>query len=193
MKPSGTVIGFAVLFTAAVLVLGYVLLGLWPMLLFALGFLGGLILWLSIPSRAPLGAIRSIYYLTLGLFILHKSEERWFDFFPALSQLTGKPVPDSGSLPVLLLYAFAGAWLLIPFLVGRGAQFGYYLAWTFFTSMGVIELAHFVFPLFTGQPYGYFPGMVTVVPLAPAAWFGLWRLARHREPSAEAAEAREHS
>ncbi len=56
----------------------------------------------------------------------------------------------------------------------------YYLAWTFFTSMGVIELAHFIFPFFTPEPYGYFPGMVTVVPLAPVAWFGMWRLLSQR-------------
>lgn len=37
--------------------------------------------------------------------------------------------------------------------------------------MGVIELAHFVFPLFGGRPYGYFPGIMSVVPLARAAWW----------------------
>ncbi len=98
------------------------------------------------------------------------------DFFPALSKITGVPMPDTSSPMVFALYALSGAWLLIPYLMKRGREFGWFLAWTFFTSMGVIELAHFAFPLFTGSPYGYFPGMATVVPLVPAAWWGLIRL-----------------
>ncbi|WP_206110744.1 hypothetical protein [Pannonibacter phragmitetus] len=60
--------------------------------------------------------------------------------------------------------------------MARGYAFGHYLAWTFFVSMGVIELAHFVFPLFGGRSYGYFPGMATVVLLAPVAWWGIYRM-----------------
>jgi hypothetical protein len=88
-----------------------------------------------------------------------------------------------GATPPLavLLYAFAATWLLIPWLVGRRHAFGYFLVWTFFASMGITELAHFVFPLFTGAPYGYFPGMASVVPLAPLAWWGIWRLAIARD------------
>ena len=71
-----------------------------------------------------------------------------------------------------------GAWLLIPPLVSRGYAFGYYLAWTFFAAMGITELAHFIFPIVAGGPYGYFPGMATVLLLAPAAWWGMRNLAR---------------
>jgi len=161
----------------AVLLLGYVLLGLLPMLLFSFGFLGGLLLWLIFPSVAPFGSIRIPFYTTLALFVLHKLEERFLGFFPALSQITNVPTPESGSFLALLLYAFAGAWLLVPALVSRSHQFGYYLAWTFFTAMGVTELAHFIFPLLTSKPYGYFPGMASVVFLAPVAWWGMWQLA----------------
>jgi hypothetical protein len=184
MKQSGMQIALAFVFTMAVLVLGYVLLGLLPMILFALGFLGGFILWLLIPTNVSFASIKVAYFATLGLFILHKAEERYFDFFPALSRITGTPVPDPGSILAILLYAFAGAWLFIPWLVARQSQFGYYLAWTFFTSMGVIELAHFVFPIFTPEPYGYFPGMATVIPLAPVAWLGMWRLTRKTKQNA---------
>ncbi|MER8476717.1 hypothetical protein [Mesorhizobium sp. M1163] len=90
--------------------------------------------------------------------MLHKIEERELDFFPALSQLAGVPVPEAGSSLAVLLYVLAAGWLLVPLLMPRRYSFGYYLAWTFFTSMGVIELAHFVFPLFMDGPYGYFPG-----------------------------------
>ena len=49
---------------------------------------------------------------------------------------------------------------------------------------GVIELAHFIFPFFAPEPYGYFPGMVTLVPLAPVAWLGMWRLLSQRSDAA---------
>lgn len=173
----------ALLFTAAALALGYTLLGLLPMLLFAFGFLGGLLLWILVPGATPFSAMRGPYFLTLSLFVLHKLEERYLDFFPALSRITGVPVPDTSSVFVVLLYALAAAWLLIPFLVSRTNQFGYYLAWTFFTSMGVVELAHFIFPLLQDGPYGYFPGMATALFLAPAAWWGLYRLAHATPPA----------
>lgn len=154
------------------------MLGTLPMLLFTSGFLGGFILWLIVPTNASFDTIRVPYFLTLGLFVLHKIEERKMDFFPRLSEITGVPLPETDSPLVYLLYTLAGAWLLIPYLIKHHNSFGYYLAWTFFTSMGVIELAHFLFPFFIKGPYSYFPGMVSVIPLAPAAWWGLWRLSR---------------
>lgn len=178
MKPNRIVIGSALIFTIAVLVLGYTLLGLLPMFLFAFGFLGGFILWLVIPTNVPFSSIKAPYWLTLLFFIAHKLEERYMDFFPELSKITGVPVPDTKSFGVILLYAAAGTWLLIPVLVHKRYQFGYYLAWTFFTAMGVTELAHFVLPFFTDKPYGYFPGMASVVVLAPLAWWGMYRLAQ---------------
>ncbi len=177
MRKRNQVIAAAMLYTVAVVVIGYVLLGAVGAGLFTLGFLGGLFIWLAMPDRATFADIRIPYFLTLGFFVLHKIEERELDFFPALSQLTGVPVPESGSLLAVLLYVLAAAWLLIPLLMPRHCSFGHYLAWTFFFSMGVIELAHFVFPLFVDGPYGYFPGMASVVPLAPAAWWGLYRMA----------------
>lgn len=177
LKKELTII-FALLFTIAVLILGYVMLGLLPMFLFAFGFLGGFILWLIVPGNATFAAIKAPYFLTFGFFVLHKLEERFMDFFPRLSEITGVPVPETDSWLVVLLYLFAASWLLIPFLVKRNYSFGYYLAWTFFTAMGVTELAHFVFPFIEGGAYGYFPGMASVILLAPAAWWGMFRLSR---------------
>lgn len=175
-NPSPLVKLSAGIFTCAVLDLSYVLLGFLPMLLFAFGFLGGFIVWLVVPTGAPFAPIRIPYFATLLLFVAHKLEERYLGFFPALSKITGVPVPESGTLLTVLLYACAGAWLLIPVLMKREQPIGSYLAWTFFTAMGVTELAHFIFPFFTPEPYGYFPGMASVVLLAPVAWLGMWRL-----------------
>ena len=178
MHKSTSTIIFALFFTLTVLVLGYVMLGLLPMFLFAFGFLGGFILWLIIPTNVSFNTIKIPFFLTLVFFLLHKYEERKMNFFPRLSEITGVPVPETSSFLVYLLYAFALSWLLIPYLIKRKYNFGYYLAWTFFTAMGVTELAHFFLPLLTTKPYGYFPGMATVVILAPTAWWGLYRLSK---------------
>lgn len=65
----------------------------------------------------------------------------------------------------------------MPFLVIHRVAFGYYLAWTAFAAMGITELAHFlIFPFLRGEPYSYFPGMASVILLAPVAWWGMLRL-----------------
>lgn len=181
-KPA-PVIYIAFIYTVVVVVLGYVMLGLVPMMLFACGFVGGFVLWLLGPSTTSFSWLRAPYFAALGLFVVHKLEERHFDFFPALAEITGVPNPSENSPLVFALYGMAGCWLLIPWLINRRSEFGYFLAWTFFTSLGIIELAHFGFPLMRDSPYGYFPGMVSVVPLAPVAWWGMWRLARRAPPA----------
>lgn len=169
---------FALSFAAAIL--AFVMLGLIPMLIFTVGFFGGLFFWIIIPSSTTYDELKYPYMLTFVGFVFHKFEERKMDFFPELSKLTGVPVPDTSSPLVYLLYSVAAFWILIPFLIRREYEFGYYLAWTFFASMGIVELAHFIFPLLTEGPYRYFPGMMSVVFLAPMAWWGLWCLAKSR-------------
>ncbi len=180
MKKKPSIIIFALLFTLSVIILGYKMLGILPMFLFAFGFLGGFILWLTVPTNVTFSTIKIPFFLTLAFFVVHKFEERYMDFFISLSEITGVPVPETDSFLVYLLYAFAGAWLLIPYLVKHNYSFGYYLAWTFFTSMGVTELAHFFLPFFTPKSYGYFPGMASVVILAPMAWWGMYRLFKNK-------------
>lgn len=180
MKKQASTIVCAFVFTVSVILLGYIMLGLLPAFLFTFGFLGGFILWLLIPVQPSFQSIKLPFFITLAFFVLHKFEERYMNFFPRLSEITGVPVPDTDSPLVYLLYALACAWLFIPFLVKRGYDFGTYLTWTFFTAMGVTELAHFVFPFFKDGPYGYFPGMASVVLLAPAAWWGTYRLMQNK-------------
>jgi hypothetical protein len=166
-------------FTLAVLSLGYLAFGFWTAIIFTSGFAGGFALWLVNSERPPYLALRRPYFLTFALFVLHRVEEKLFGFFRALSSLTGVETPPILSWHVILLvFASVGAWLLISPLVSRGYAFGYHLAWTFFAAMGITELAHFIFPIVAGGPYGYFPGMATVLLLAPAAWWGMLNLAR---------------
>lgn len=172
---------FALLFSFVVPLFGFFYLGALVALLFLIGYLGGFILWLLTRGRAPYKQVRVPFWGTLLAFILlHKVEENRTGFFQVLSdKITGIPVPEvTPALVVALLIIPIGAWLLVPFLIKRGHELGYYLAWTFFVSMGVTELAHFAFPILAGEAYGYFSGMASVFVLAPLAWWGMWRLAR---------------
>lgn len=101
-------------------------------------------------------------------------EENIFKFQEKLSEITGTPVPSLASPSLILLVLMSvGGWLLVPYFMKRNYEFGSYLAWSFFSSMGFTELAHFVFPFFEDKPYGYFPGMMSVLILAPLAWWGM--------------------
>lgn len=176
LQESMMAVFFAAGLTFAVVTLGYHMLGWLPAALFALGYVGGLLVWLWRSTRVSFRTIRVPYLVTLAPFVVHKYEERTTDFFPALSGITGIPAPETTDPLVYVLYALASAWLLAPWLIWRGSEFGYFLAWSFFLSMGVTELAHFLLPLLKKESYGYFPGMWSVIPLAPAAWWGVSRL-----------------
>lgn len=175
-KQLSTVIASFV-FSLGIPAIGYLSFGTVPASIFLIGYVGGFIFWLLVPDRATFASVKIPYLITLLLFIVHRIEEYVSDFQVTLSGITGVPVPDVASLPIiLLLIGSVLAWILGPLLMRRGYAFGYYLMWTFFVSMGISELAHFIFPLFRESAYGYFPGMASVFLLAPAAWFGMWRL-----------------
>ncbi|MES2005544.1 HXXEE domain-containing protein [Sediminibacterium roseum] len=176
-----TVIG-AFLFTAVILLLGYIAFGFWTALIFTSGFLGGYLLWIFVTGKPSFASLRVPFWVSFSLFIVHRVEEKIYGFFARLSDITGVQTPAISSWPVILLVLVSvGAWITIPVLVKKGYAFGYYLAWTFFAAMGITELAHFIFPFFTGQPYGYFPGMASVLLLAPVAWWGMYRLSRKNQ------------
>ncbi|WP_237023346.1 hypothetical protein [Mycolicibacterium tokaiense] len=164
----------AVGLTAAALVLGLWAFGPLAAVVFTAGFLGGLALWLALGGRGRWADIRIPYWIALGLFVAHRIEEKQWGFFAFLSGVTGVPTPGITSIPVISLVVISvGAWLLVPALMRREHPLGYYLAWTFFASLGVTELAHFVvFPWLIPTGPGYVPGMVAVLVLAPVAWWG---------------------
>ncbi|MBK1439872.1 hypothetical protein JHJ32_07750 [Parapedobacter sp. ISTM3] len=169
----------ALLFSLLIPAFGYHFLGLLYAVVFLVGYLGGFILWVLFPSNASWASLKVPYWLTLIAFLLlHKVEENRMAFFEVVSEkITGGTVPGlSAGLIVGLAVLPIGAWLAVPSLIKRGQELGYYSAWTLFVSMGVAELAHFVFPFLTQEPYGYFPGMFSVVVLAPLAWWGIARL-----------------
>lgn len=172
----------AFIFSALILVLGYISFGFWTMMIFTSGFIGGYLLWLLIPTQISYSNIKVPFWITFILFAVHRVEEKISGFFSTLSEITKVPTPEIASWNVVLLVILsAGGWLLIPWLVKRKHEFGYYLLWTFFAAMGITELAHIlVFPFLVERPYGYFPGMISVFFLAPTAWWGTYRLILNR-------------
>ena len=171
----------AVLFSLLIPAFGYYYLGALYAILFLIGYMGGLIFWLLVPSKTPWTLLKLPFWLTMLAFLfLHKVEENRMEFFEVVSEkITGGTVPEfSVGLVIGLLILPIGAWLIIPFLLKRKHELGYYFIWTLFASMGITELAHFFLPFLTNEPYGYFPGMASVIILAPIAWWGMWRLFR---------------
>ncbi len=180
-KRSITSILIGFLITAVILVVGYIAFGFWTALIFTSGFFGGFVLWLFFPSGIAFQEIKKPYWIAFSLFLLHRVEEKVCGFFDKLSDITHVPTPEITSVSVISLVVLSvGAWFAVPILIKRGINLGYYLAWTFFTALGVTELAHFIFPFFMDEPYGYFPGMASVIILAPVAWWGMYKLAKKR-------------
>lgn len=180
-KKSFALIAAALGFALLIPLLGYVYLGTLYASIFLVGYLGGFLLWLSTPSGVGWRRISAPYWLTLVAFLaLHKFEENRTGFFDQVSaRITGAPVPEvSVGLILAILVLPVGAWIAIPVLIKRHFEFGRFLAWTFFASMGITELAHFAMPVLANEPYGYFPGMLSVFILAPLAWWGMARLFR---------------
>lgn len=165
------------LFTVAVLGVGYRAFGFWTTMIFASGFLGGFLIWLVGPRTSAFSDIKIAYFLSLALFLLHRIEERLSGFFDRLQGITGVPTPEILSFEVITLVVLSvGAWLIVPWIFKLAPDVGRYLAWTLFASMGLTELAHFIFPIIVREPFAYFPGMASVFILAPIAWWGMWRL-----------------
>ncbi len=177
------VIVAAFLYTVVTLLLGYLSFGFLVSLIFSSGFLGGFILWYFIRSATPYERLKVPYFICLALFVLHRVEEKYMGFFAFLSRVTNVQTPEVLSWKVIGLVAISvGSWLAIPYLLRRGYDFGYYFAWTFFTAMGVTELAHWlVFPFLLENPIQYVPGMISVIPLAFVAWLAMRRLIVDRQ------------
>ena len=166
-------------FSTAMVALGAISLA--PLVggVFAVGFFGGLVLWLARPSEATFQTVRAPYLAGLAAYVVHRIDEEVSGFVPDIEALTGSSAVPVLSLPSLVLVVMSLAWMASPLLLLRGKHpLGQYGAWTLFTSFGVLEGAHFVFPLLAGGAYGYFPGMVTAPLIMATGWWGMWRMWR---------------
>ncbi len=163
-------------FSAAMVAFAYLWAGWVTAIVFSAGFVTGWVLWLARRSPANFAAIKLPYLVSLAAYVVHRIDEELSGFVPAIEQLTGAEPVDVTSPLSIVLVVFSVAWMLSPVLIRRGHPLGYYGAWTLFAGFGILEVAHFVFPLLTDDPYGYFPGMWTAPLIIAAGWWGLIRM-----------------
>lgn len=179
---SRSCISVAAILTALVLLSSFWSLGFWTMVIVSAGFVGGFFLWLGFKSKANYDDLKWPFIFTFIAFVIHRVEEKVSGFFERLSEITDVSTPEILSVPVILTVGTSvGSWLSIPYLLKRDSEFGRYLIWTFFTSMGLTELAHiFVFPFVVREPFSYFPGMASVFLLSPLGWWGIYRMLKFK-------------
>lgn len=154
-------------------------------MVFSAGFVTGWLMWLVRPATPTFSSIKAPYFVALGAYVIHRIDEEVSGFVPAIEELTGaEPVALTSPLS-LGIAGLSVMWMLSPVLLRWRYPLGAYGAWTLFAGFGVLELAHFVFPLLTPGGYGYFPGMVTAPLIIAAGWWGLLRLWRLTEPQVQ--------
>ncbi len=165
-------------FSLTMIAFAYLWAGWLLAVVFSTGFLVGWILWLARPQHASFSTIKVPYLVALGAYVIHRTDEEISGFVTAIEDLTGaEPTAVVSPLSIGLVVASL-AWMLSPLLMRRGHPLGHYGAWTLFTGFGLLEVWHFLFPLFTPEPYGYFPGMWTAPLIIAAGCWGLWRMWR---------------
>ena len=103
MRKLDYVVILAALPAIAIVIVGYVLLGLVGAGLFTLGYLAGFAIWLAIPDRVTFADIWLPYAATLVLFVLHKVEERELNFFRLCRSLPASP--SRRQVPRLLYFS----------------------------------------------------------------------------------------
>jgi hypothetical protein len=176
-------IAVAATFSATMVALGALALGPLVGIVFATGFFGGFLLWVVGPPYASFATMKVPYIVALIAYVIHRVDEELSGFVAAMEALTGHEAVAVVSPVSISLVALSLAWMLSPLLLRRRHALGHFGTWSLFTGFGVIELWHFVFPLLTPEPYGYFPGMITAPLIAAVGWWGMWRL-WHAGPSA---------
>lgn len=145
----------------------------------------GLVAWLLTTYRRPAGpCILPVYYLTVAGLHVHILEEYVAGFPRRMSETFG--LSNFTEVPFLVSVAFVGMTIWIAAGVGLIYRnpLANYVAWFVFMGPGFMEWTHYVFPLFEGGGYHYFPGMWTAwLPMLPGA-VGMYRLWKEAHPPA---------
>jgi hypothetical protein len=179
-------------FVSATVLVGYVLAGLVPAIVFSVAFGGGLLLYVATAWRRQFDTRRVVvpYLLTVMLFLVHTYEEYLTDFEGLLGTIAGRTVAESDFL-LLVAWLAPFTWVGGAVLLIRQSAIGYYFLCAFFVAMTIAELTHFVFPFVIDGTFHYESGMYTAaLPLIPA-YYGLYVMMREirRGPDTRAPQA----
>lgn len=138
----------ACLFTVIAPVMGYLSIGLAPVIIVGGSALAGLVCWYYTYLRNPVEPrmILPLFLLTVAGLQIHIVEEYLMGFAPAMSRLFGIPWSERSFLmvfaltgPVVYTLTSLGLYYKIPF--------AGFVAWFIFIGPGVAEFTHFIFPL----------------------------------------------
>lgn len=156
--------------------LAYLSIGVLYAAISSIGYFLGFLFWQHFSSCVAWRAIKAPYIFTLLTLLIN-----WSSLFESSSGRAENAliasVNDERTLWFLAIQLLV--WLVFPFLLLRDNSLGSYFAWAFFTTMGVTEFTTFVVPVLLNVSLSYFPGMVSVLVIAPLAWWGIWRMIRN--------------
>ena len=138
----------ALIFTATAPVVGYLSIGLAPVIIVGGSAIMALIFWSRTYLRKPVNPeiILPLFILTVAGLQINIVEEYLMDFAPSMSRLFGIPWSEKSFLivfalvgPVIYTLTSLGLYYKIP-IAG-------FVAWFIFIGPGVAEFTHFIFPL----------------------------------------------
>ncbi len=152
----------ASIFTIVAPVMGYLSIGLAPVIIVGGSALIGLFCWYFTYLRKPVdpGIILPLFILTVAGLQIHLVEEYLMGFAPAMSRLFGIPWSEKSFLmvfaligPVIYTLTSLGLYYKVP-IAG-------FIAWFIFIGPGVAEFTHFIFPLISPDLLPHDPHPVT--------------------------------
>lgn len=138
----------ACIFTATAPVMGYLSIGLAPVIIVGGSAIMALFFWYRTYLRKPVdpGIILPLFILTVAGLQIHIVEEYLMGFAPSMSRLFGIHWSEKSFLiifalvgPVIYTLTSLGLYYKIP-IAG-------FVAWFIFIGPGVAEFTHFIFPL----------------------------------------------
>lgn len=149
-SPSVPEIVAAVAFALTAMILGYVRIGLPPVVIVGGSSLAGIVMWLRTYRAEPIepAIILPPFLLTVAGLEIHMIEEYVTGFGPAMSRLFAISWSE---FSFLLIFTFVGPVLYALTALGLfwRVQLAGFMAWFIFIGPGVAEFVHFIFPLLT--------------------------------------------
>jgi hypothetical protein len=138
----------AIAFCVVVPVLGYIKIGLPPVIIIGAAAVIGFTFWYFTYLRNPTdpNIILNLFILTVAALQIHIIEEYQTGFGPAMSRLFNIPWSEKGFLIVFALVGPTIYTLTTLGLLYRVPIAGF-VAWFIFIGPGVAEFTHFIFPL----------------------------------------------
>ena len=146
--PQKLSLAIAVVFTVVAPIMGYLAIGLPPVIIVGGSALIGLVCWYITYLKKPIDPkiILPLFLLTVAGLQIHIIEEYLTGFAPAMSRLFGIPWSEKS---FLMVFALVGPTIYTLTALGLyyKVPIAGFVAWFIFIGPGVAEFTHFIFPL----------------------------------------------